>query len=126
MARLSTIYRIVQEALSNAVRHGQPRTITVSVERACDEEDRRHDVVIEVFGPDLVILDLNLPGGGGLEVIGRLKMEDAAVRILVLGVHDNALYVTSAMQAGATGHVSKSAPPDEILEAVRRVAAGRP
>jgi DNA-binding NarL/FixJ family response regulator len=76
--------------------------------------------------PDLVILDLNLPGIGGLEVIGRLKMEDAAVRILILSVHDNALYVTRAMQAGATGYVSKSAPPDEILEAIKRVAAGRP
>ena len=74
---------------------------------------------------DLVILDLNLPGVGGLEVIGRLKVEDPAVRILVLSVHDNALYVTRAIQAGATGYVSKSAPPDEILEAVKRVAAGR-
>ena len=76
--------------------------------------------------PDLVILDLNLPGIGGLEVIGRLKAEDAAARILVLSVHDNALYVTRAMQAGAMGYVSKSAPPDEILEAVKRVVAGRP
>jgi two-component system, NarL family, invasion response regulator UvrY len=76
--------------------------------------------------PDLVILDLNLPGIGGLEVIGRLKADDAAVRILVLSVHDNALYVTRAMQAGAIGYVSKGAPPDEILEAVKRVAAGRP
>ena len=76
--------------------------------------------------PDLVILDLNLPGVGGLEVIGRLNVEDPAVRILVLSVHDNALYVTRAMQAGATGYASKSAPPDEILEAVKRVAAGRP
>ena len=76
--------------------------------------------------PDLVVLDLNLPGIGGLEVIGRLKVEDIAVRILVLSVHDNALYVTRAMQAGATGYVSKSAAPDEILEAIKRVAAGRP
>jgi two-component system, NarL family, sensor histidine kinase UhpB len=45
----STIYRIVQEALSNAVRHGQPTMITVSVGRACHGEDSRHDVVIEVF-----------------------------------------------------------------------------
>jgi len=82
--------------------------------------------IFKAHRPDLVILDLNLPGVGGLEVIGRLKAEDAAVRILVLSVHDNALHVTRAMQAGATGYVSKSAPPDEILEAVKRVAAGRP
>jgi len=82
--------------------------------------------IFKAHRPDLVILDLNLPGLGGLEVIGRLKVEDAAVRILVLSVHDNALHVTRAMQAGATGYVSKSAPPDEIVEAVKRVAAGRP
>jgi two-component system sensor histidine kinase UhpB len=45
----STIYRIVQEALSNAVRHGQPTMITVSVGRACHNEDSQSDVVIEVF-----------------------------------------------------------------------------
>jgi signal transduction histidine kinase len=45
----STIYRIVQEALSNGVRHGQPTMIAVSVARACHEEDCRRDVVIEVF-----------------------------------------------------------------------------
>jgi len=58
--------------------------------------------IFKAHRPDLVILDLNLPGLGGLEVIGRLKVEDAAVRILVLSVHDNALHVTRAMQAGAT------------------------
>ena len=75
--------------------------------------------------PDLVVLDLNLPGVGGLEVIARLKLDDPGVRVLVLTMHDNAIYVTRALQAGASGYVSKNAPPDEILEAMRRVAGGR-
>jgi DNA-binding NarL/FixJ family response regulator len=76
------------------------------------------------FRPDLVVLDLNLPGLGGLEVIGRLKAEDAKVRILVLSMHDNPLYAARALQAGAKGYVSKHAPPDQLLDAIGRVAAG--
>lgn len=75
--------------------------------------------------PSLVILDLNLPGLGGLEVIGRLKSADPEAPILVLSMHHDPIHVTRALQAGAAGYVSKNAPPDELLEAVRRVAGGR-
>ena len=74
--------------------------------------------------PGLVILDLNLPGIGGLEVIARLKIADPNARVLVLSMHDDEIHVTRALHAGAAGYVSKNAPPDEILEAIRRVAAG--
>jgi two-component system, NarL family, invasion response regulator UvrY len=75
--------------------------------------------------PDLVILDLNLPGLGGLEVIKRLQLEDPSRRILVLSMHDDPLYAMRALQAGATGYVAKNAAPDDILDAVRRVGAGQ-
>jgi two-component system, NarL family, invasion response regulator UvrY len=75
--------------------------------------------------PDLVILDLNLPGISGLEVLGRLRIEDAGARILVISMYDNPVYVARVLEAGAQGYVSKNAPPEQILEAVRRVAAGR-
>jgi two-component system, NarL family, invasion response regulator UvrY len=73
---------------------------------------------------DLVILDLNLPDVGGLEIIARLKVADPDARILVFSMHEDRIHVTRALQAGAAGYVSKNAPPDEILEAVRRVAGG--
>jgi DNA-binding NarL/FixJ family response regulator len=66
-----------------------------------------------------------MPGIGGLEVIARLKAECAAVRILVLTMHDDAIHVSRALQAGAAGYVSKNAMPGEILDAIRRVAGGR-
>lgn len=75
--------------------------------------------------PDLVILDLNLPGISGLELLGRLRIEDAKVRVLVISMYDNPVYVARVLEAGARGYVSKNAPPEQILEAVRRVAAGR-
>lgn len=80
--------------------------------------------VFREFRPDLVLLDLNLPGIGGLDVIGRLKAEDAKVRILVLSMHDNPMYAARVLKAGAKGYVSKSAPPEQIVEAINRVAAG--
>ena len=75
--------------------------------------------------PDLVILDLNLPDIGGLEIIARLKIADPEARIMVLSMHDDPIHVTRALQAGAVGYVSKNIPPDELLEAIERVAGGR-
>ena len=73
----------------------------------------------------MVILDLNLPGIGGLEVIARLKIADPGARVLVFSMHNDQVHVTRALQAGAAGYVSKNAPPDEILEAIRRVSNGQ-
>jgi len=75
--------------------------------------------------PELVILDLNLPGISGLEVLGRLRAENDKANILVISMYDNPAYVARILQAGARGYVSKNAPPEQILEAIRRVAAGR-
>lgn len=75
--------------------------------------------------PTLVILDLNLPGLGGLEALRRLKATDPEARILVLSMHDDETHVTRALQAGAMGYVTKNAPPEELREAIERVANGR-
>ena len=75
------------------------------------------------FRPDLVILDLNLPGLGGLELLRRLVQAGAA-RILILSMHAEPLYVRRALEAGAQGYVSKNAAPAELLTAIRRVASG--
>jgi two-component system invasion response regulator UvrY len=75
------------------------------------------------FRPDLVILDLNLPGLGGLELLRRLVAIEAG-KILVLSMHAEPLYARRALEAGAHGYVSKNAAPDELLAAVRRVGVG--
>jgi two-component system invasion response regulator UvrY len=72
---------------------------------------------------DLIILDLNLPGLGGLELLRRLGGVSGA-RILVLSMHAEPLYAARALDAGAAGYVSKNASPDELIAAVRRVAGG--
>ncbi len=74
--------------------------------------------------PTLVILDLNLPGIGGLEVLARLKAIHPDARVLVLSMHDDEIHITRALRAGAAGYLTKNAPPEELLEAIGRVAAG--
>jgi DNA-binding NarL/FixJ family response regulator len=74
--------------------------------------------------PHLVILDLNLPGLGGLELLRRLVQLEATGPILVLSMHAEPLYAKRALEAGAAGYVTKNASPDELVTAVRRVAGG--
>jgi DNA-binding NarL/FixJ family response regulator len=74
--------------------------------------------------PDIVLLDLNLPGIGGLELLRRLIIEDAKACVLVFSMHAEAIYASRALQAGARGYMSKNASPEELLTAIRRLADG--
>jgi DNA-binding NarL/FixJ family response regulator len=73
---------------------------------------------------DLVVLDLNLPGLGGLELLRRLLRLAPKLPVLVFSLHTEAIYATRAMEAGARGFVSKNAAPEELLAAVDTVLAG--
>lgn len=75
--------------------------------------------------PDIVILDINLIGGSGIDLLRRLKAESENARIVVFSMHSDVVYANSARKAGAMGYVSKSAPAEELLTAVKRVAAGK-
>jgi DNA-binding NarL/FixJ family response regulator len=86
-------------------------------ERACQEYTR--------FSPDVVVMDLSMPGIGGLETIRRLCQQNADVIILVYSIHDEAIYVERALQAGAKGYVSKNSAAEVLATAVSVVAAGK-
>src|ERR1041384_1332407 len=74
--------------------------------------------------PDLVVLDLRLKGGDGLELIKSLKAEHPGLRILTLSQHDAPMYVERALRAGAMGYVVKEQAAEEVLTAIRTVLAG--
>jgi len=74
--------------------------------------------------PDVVLMDLTMPGGGGLGAIVALKQAGSNARIVVLTIHDELGYVRAAGQAGAVGYVVKSAVDTELLAAIRAVAQG--
>jgi DNA-binding NarL/FixJ family response regulator len=74
--------------------------------------------------PTLVIIDLSLGHGHGLELIKQIRARYPSVRMLVLTMHDAALYAERAMQAGASGFLNKQEPAQQVLDAIRRVLAG--
>lgn len=74
--------------------------------------------------PDVVVMDLSMPGIGGLEAIRRLIKQDKEAVVLVYSIHDEDIYVERAMQAGARGYVSKNSAPEILSEAVQAVVSG--
>jgi two-component system invasion response regulator UvrY len=105
------------------VRDGLKRLIGADTEILEAANGRDALALARARDPDLVILDLNLPGLGGLELLRRL-VQVGARRILVLTMHGEPLYAKRALEAGAAGYMTKNAAPDELLTAIRRVAAG--
>lgn len=76
-------------------------------------------------GIDLVVLDLSMPGMGGLETLRRLRAKDARVGVLVLSAHDDSAHARRALDAGAQGFLSKRGAPEALTQALRCVADGR-
>lgn len=75
--------------------------------------------------PDIVVLDMTMPGGSGVQVIGTLVRECPATHVVVLTMHDDATYFRLAMAAGALGYVTKQSADTELLDAIRCVAKGK-
>jgi DNA-binding NarL/FixJ family response regulator len=80
--------------------------------------------VIRAHEPDVVLLDVHMPEGGGVEVISQVAGELPGVRFLALSVSDAAEDVIAVIRAGARGYVTKTISGDELADAVRRVAGG--
>ncbi len=75
--------------------------------------------------PDVVVMDLAMPGMGGLEALKRIRARDPQARVLTLSAQDDPMHARRALQEGALGFLSKRSAPEALLEAVGIVAAGR-
>jgi DNA-binding NarL/FixJ family response regulator len=80
---------------------------------------------VEELAPDVVVMDLNMPGMPGLEATRRLTAQAPASRVLILSVSAQEADVTEAILAGASGYVLKDGPIDEVVTAIRAAAAGQ-
>jgi two-component system invasion response regulator UvrY len=75
--------------------------------------------------PDVVVMDLAMPGMGGVEAVRRILSRDPRGRILVLSAHEDTAYPRRVLKAGALGYLSKRSAPDVLIDAVRAVAGGQ-
>jgi DNA-binding NarL/FixJ family response regulator len=74
--------------------------------------------------PDLVLVDIGLPGKNGLDLIKEIRVSNRSVKLLVVSMHDEALYADRVLRAGGDGYVMKQQDPEEIIHAIRDVLAG--
>lgn len=89
-----------------------------SGEQACSDYARAQ--------PDVVVMDLSMPGMGGLEAVRRLLAQDPKARILVLSAHEDTAHPRRVLRAGALGYLTKRSAPDALIAAVTAVAARLP
>lgn len=81
--------------------------------------------LVERLDPDVVLMDLRMPGGNGVDAIAELNRRGSRARVLVLTTYDTDSDTIPAIEAGATGYLLKDAPRDELFSAVRAAAQGR-
>jgi DNA-binding NarL/FixJ family response regulator len=80
---------------------------------------------VSALRPDVVVLDISMPGMSGLEVAGRLRRSGSVVPIVFLTIHDDEELVQAAQAAGGIGYVSKTMLPSDLIFAVNEACAGR-
>ncbi len=109
------------------VRAGYRMLLNVAPEIEVVAEADSGELACRLFAeqtPDVVVMDLTLPGIGGLEAIRRIVQRDPKAKVLVFSMHEDTLFVEQALAAGAQGYVTKSSPPHVLVAAVKEVAAG--
>ncbi|HEV7209511.1 MAG TPA: response regulator transcription factor [Mycobacteriales bacterium] len=125
MTAPATSVRVVLVDDHRLVRSGVRAELGVGVDVVGEAGDVDEAVaVVRAHRPDVVLLDVHLPGGGGAEVIRTLREELPATRYLALSVSDSAEDVIGVVRAGARGYVTKSIDGASLTDAIRRVAGG--
>jgi len=106
------------------VRRGLKDTLSAEADIVVVGEAARSEEVLAALSAspcDVVLLDISLPGRGGLDVLKDIRRSFPDVRVLVVSTHDESQYAVRAMRAGAAGYLTKTSPPEELVRAVRQL-----
>ena len=124
MAKAITILVVDDHPIVRAgVRQLIQQIPSASVEEAeTGEEGYR---LFQELYPDMVILDITLPGIGGLEVLRRIRANREDAKVLMFSMHEDPVFASRAMQAGARGYITKNNAADHLVEAIEKVLAGK-
>ena len=110
------------------VRHGLRALLEMEpgIKLVGEAEDGLEAVrLVEQLSPDVLIVDLMMPGLGGLEVTRQVRKSSPQTRVVILSMHANEAYVLEALRNGALGYVLKGSQVVDLVQATRDVAAGR-
>ena len=110
------------------VREGLKRIVAETADMVvADEATNGHEVLEKVRNNEynVVILDISMPGRGGVDILKQLKGQKPHLPILILSMHPEEQYAVRVLKAGAAGYLTKESAPDELITAIKRVSRGR-
>ena len=110
------------------VRHGLKQIVSETSDMAITGEASTGEELLDLVrsqGADVVLLDLAMPGRGGIDTLRQLKKEKPELPVLILSIYPEDQYAVRALRNGASGYLTKEAAPDELVEAIRKAAQGR-
>ena len=98
----------------------------ISASFEVDEAQDAHEVVQKVITNDydIIILDISMPGGGGLNALKQIKQSKPDTKVLMLSIYDDEQYINRSLKAGASGYLTKSVASDELELAIKKILAG--
>jgi DNA-binding NarL/FixJ family response regulator len=109
------------------VRNGLKQTVSKELDMTVESEAQNAQEVLVLVRKqklDVVVLDINMPDGSGLDVLIQLKKEYPRLPVLILSVHPEEQYAVRALKTGASGYLTKQSVPAELVKAIRKVAGG--
>jgi two-component system response regulator NreC len=116
---LAEDHSVVRTGLRLIIGNEEDMTVVGEAEDGLQAIQKAHEL-----RPDVVVMDMTMPGLGGLEAARQMKRDLPDTRVLFLTIHDSEEYFFQAVQAGADGYVTKSSPAWEVLNAIRTVHQG--
>lgn len=113
-------HTIVREGLKQILAEMSDKVIT-------DEASNGQEVLQKVWNNDydMVLLDISMPGRSGLEILKQLKSDKPYLKILILSMHPEEQYAVRALKAGAAGYLTKESTPNELINAIEKILAGK-
>jgi DNA-binding NarL/FixJ family response regulator len=127
MNKLSQPKRILIVDDHPSVRDGLSLRITLHADlEVCGEADSEDEAftLVKQCAPDLVLVDISLKNGNGIELLKRIRSHDPAIKMLVFSVFQDSLYAERACRAGAMGYLNKQESNEKLIESIRTVLAG--
>jgi DNA-binding NarL/FixJ family response regulator len=111
---------MTRAGLTHLINHQADTVVCAEAENAAEALDR-----LAVSKPDLILIDITLPGKSGLELIKDVKAMRPDLAMLVISMHDESLYADRVLRAGARGYITKHEGGDKLVVAIRRVLSGK-
>ncbi len=112
-------HALVREGLKKILREEPDMEVIADVKNSTEVFE-----ILRTIKPDILLLDISMPGRSGLDIIKELKAEYPALPILIISIHPEDRFAFRAFQAGAAGYLTKEIAPEELVRAIRKIVKG--